>query len=263
MTPDSRTRETHVAERACPGAEALSCFIDGELPGERAEAVSTHVSQCLECADVLGHMQSLRNQPRADAGSRGCPDRETLAAYLISGLGADEQHGVDAHVSTCNACVRVLARTHRQLRGSWTLATPIAPALVARAMTVARQGMNRPLSLRPCRVQPPVRVPAYLRLPVLMPTAFAAGAAFFIALNAANLVPRGRVDQTRAAGAFTANRRVTAAETLMRSEPHDTATVVARVARGLAVEVQEEQPEWLLVSLPTHEQGWVPRRAFE
>ena len=106
-------------------------------------------------------------------------------------------------------------------------------------------------------------LPAYLRLPVLLPATFAAGAVFFIAVNATNVALRVRLDQTRGASAFTPNRRVTTADVLLRSDPRDTAAVVARVARGVAVEVQAEEREWLLVSLSTGEQGWMPRRAFE
>ena len=264
MTSDDRVHEPRVDERACPDAEILSCFIDGELSGDRAAAVATHVSRCPECADVLSQLRLLDNQGGADTGAArgGCPDRETLTGYLLASLAAEEQHAVDAHVLTCDACVQVLASMHRQLRPSWKLDAPVPAAIVRRALTVARPHAGRSLSLvRPA--QPSAGVPAYLRLPVLLPTAFAAGVAFFIAINAASLVPRAGVDHTRAAGVFTGHRRLTTGDALMRSEPRDTATVVGRVARGVAVEVHAEEREWVLVSLPTHEQGWVPLRAFE
>jgi anti-sigma factor RsiW len=265
MTPNDNVHQRRADEIACPGAEALSCFIDGELRGERAAAVGTHVSQCPECGDVLRQMQTLADQRGADTGAAdgGCPDGESLAGYLMDSLADDEQLAVDAHVLTCDACVRALARTHHQLQRLSALDAPVPPVIAARAFALARPGAERSLSLLRRRRRPRASVPAYLRLPVLLPTAFAAGAVFFIAVNAASLVPRARLDRTRGASAFTQNRRVTTADVLVRLDPRDTAAVVARVARGVAVEVQAEEREWLLVSLPTGEQGWMPRRAFE
>jgi anti-sigma factor RsiW len=263
MTREDRGHEPEVAARACPGAETLSCFIDGELTGDRAAAVETHVSQCLECAGVLEQMQSLGNQRRADVSGNECPDGEFLAGYLVGSLAADEQREIDAHVVTCDACVYALAKTHRQLRRARTLDAPVPLATIEQAIVRARPDGGRSLSLVRRRMQAEQHVPVYLRLPVLMPTAFAAGAAFFIAINAANVLPRTRTEQTRAAAVPTGNRRVTTADTLVRSEPRDTAAAVSRVARGVAVEVQAEEREWLLISLPTREHGWVPRRAFE
>jgi anti-sigma factor RsiW len=264
MTPNDRAHEPRAAEIACPGAEALSCFIDGELRGESAAAVGTHVSQCPECGDVLRQMQTSAGQRGADTGAAdgGCPDGESLAGYLMGSLADDEQLAVDAHVLTCDACVRALARTHHHLQRLSALDAPVPPVIVERAFALARPGAEGSLSLLRRR-RPRASVPAYLRLPVLLPTAFAAGAVFFIAVNAANLAPRARLDQTRGASAFTQDRRVTTADVLVRSDPRDTAAVVGRVARGVAVAVQAEERQWLLVSLPTGEQGWVPRRAFE
>jgi len=253
---------TQRAHDPCFDAEALSCFIDGELPADRTAAAKMHVSQCRECADVLSEMQSLSGQRHAD-GDTSCPDGESLAGYLSGRLAAAERDAIDAHVLTCDACVHALVKTHRQLQRPWTLDAAVPRAIIERAFALTRPGADRSLSLVRRRTQPPRRVPAYLRLPVLMPAAFAAGAAFFIAVNAANLAPRARVSQSRGASALTGNRRLTTAEALVRSEPRDTAAVVARVARGVAVEVQAEEREWLLISLPTQEHGWVPRRAFE
>lgn len=265
MTPNDRAHEPHADEIACPGAEALSCLIDGELGGEHAAAVGTHVSQCPDCGEVLRQMQTLTNQRVADTGTAGggCPERETLVGYLMGSLAGDQQRAVDTHVLTCDACVHALARTHHRLQCLLALDAPVPAAIAERALALARPDGERSLPLVRRRRRPRASVPLYLRLPVLLPTAFAAGAALFIAVNAANLAPRPRLDQTRGASAFTENRRVTVADVLVRSDPRDTAAVVARVSRGVAVEVQAQEREWLLVSLPTGEHGWVPRRAFE
>jgi len=263
MTPDDRAHQQSLYATICPDAEVLSCFVDGELPGEGAATVQTHVWQCQECAGVVADMQSLSDHAWVDTASGACPSRETLTGYLLGGLGAPDQAAVDAHALTCDACVHALVKTHRQLQRSWTLDAPIPLALVERASAAARPGADRSASRWRNRRQPPARVPVYLRLPLLMPMAFAAGVAFFVVVNAANLVPHAHVDQTRAASLSTGKRRVTTSEALVRSEPRDTATLVTRVARGMAVEVQAEDREWLLVSLPTGEHGWMPLRAFE
>jgi anti-sigma factor RsiW len=265
MTPNDRAHEPLGHELACPSVEALSCFIDGELHGDRAAAVGTHVSRCPDCGEVLRQMQALGDQGGASAGAAGggCPERETLVGYLMGSLASDEQRAVDAHVLTCDACVHALASTHHRLRRLVALDAPVPAVIVERALASARPDGERPFSLVRHRRRARASVPVYLRLPVLLPTAFAAGAALFIAVNAANLAPRPRPDQTRGASAFTEDRRVTTADVLVRSDPRDTAAVVARVARGVAVEVQAQEREWLLVSLPTGEHGWVPRRAFE
>jgi hypothetical protein len=265
MTLNDHTHGTLADEIACPGVEALSCFIDGELGGDYAAAVGTHVSQCPDCGEVLRQMQRLGTQRVADTGAAGggCPERETLVGYLMGSLAGDQQRAVDTHVLTCDACVHMLASTHHRLQRLSAFDAPVPAAIAERAFALARPYDGRPLALVRRRRRPRASVPVYLRLPVLLPTAFAAGAALFIAVNAANLAPRSRPDQTRGASAFTEDRRVTTADVLVRSEPHDTAAVVARVARGVAIEVQAQEREWLLVSLPTGEHGWVPRRAFE
>ena len=149
MTLNDRAHEPPAHELACPGVEALSCFIDGELGGDRAAAVGTHVSQCPDCGEVLRQMQTLTNQRVADTGTAGggCPEREILVGYLMGSLAGDQQRAVDTHVLTCDACVHALARTHHRLQRFLALDAPVPAAIVERALALARPDGERPLSL--------------------------------------------------------------------------------------------------------------------
>lgn len=50
-----------------------------------------------------------------DALIRNCPQPEQLAAYVDRGLGLHERSLIEAHVSICPVCARVIANAVRTL----------------------------------------------------------------------------------------------------------------------------------------------------
>jgi len=108
--------------------------------------------------DWLGN--TLRSSPAASLDA--CPDAETLAAWTDGALKAQAATAVEAHASSCNRCMAVLAAMERtapavRLRHAWTPArlfrwlVPATAAATAIAIWVLVP--NRPVTL-------PVAAPA-------------------------------------------------------------------------------------------------------
>jgi len=49
-----------VAERCPVTSEALSAFVDGELPGEQRRELARHIVTCPSCSRQLGSVYSLK-----------------------------------------------------------------------------------------------------------------------------------------------------------------------------------------------------------
>ena len=99
-------------------------------------------------------------------------------------------------------------------------------------------------------------------VPVLVPTAMAAGALFMVVLQETRL-PVGQGNERTRAVSVQQSVRVTAPETIVRSKPDPRADEIATVARGTMVAVTDEERNWLRVDLHEGRTGWVERRAFE
>jgi anti-sigma factor RsiW len=258
QTPGSPTTSS------CPSWETLSCYADAELAADEAAAVERHLAHCRPCGALL---QTLLTRiatplPRPDCCAPDCPPTEALLRYLVSPHETEIDAAVDAHVRQCDACVGSLAALVRQAQLDDPAAVPAA--VVARAATAAqRTDRQEPLELHDA-LRP---TPVWLRLPVLMPMAFAAGILLFVGtqqLQGMFAVPgeRWRAVQARPTARPVA-RRVLTTDTLLRMAAQPTADIVTELRRGTALDIIAEQSDWLQVALPDGRHGWAPRHAFE
>lgn len=177
-----------------------------------------------------------------------CPNDELLIGYVTGDLADLEQHQVNTHVGTCDRCVETVRSVHARLR---VIAEPLEPppdAVRARARAV-RDGARIAAGSRP--------VPLLLRLPLLIPMSFAAGALLVVGAQTwlAPAQPRVIIRAVQ--------MQRTTQDASVHAQPQEHAAVVASLHAGEMVEVRSEQPGWYRVTLADGSEGWVAARAFE
>lgn len=258
------------SDRQCPDFEDLSCFVDDELAADRTATVGDHVAACARCAGLTARLRQGFGEARGAfdgaAGSARCTDEEELILYLTRGLSDADRQAVEAHLSRCDACVYGVSLLHRRLRIDETVDQPVPAALRARVRELIEAG-GRDLAGQSAPSAPVdwlhrVRdgLDRFLRLPVLVPVAVAAGALLVIGVQRDVGGPGSSgiraVEQV-------ADMRVTAARALVRELPRATGVVVAEVKAGDIVRVASEDRDWYRVILADQRSGWVEREAFE
>ena len=255
----------------CPDFEDLSCFIDDELEAARREVVSGHVESCERCSSLTARLQGSFDGPVGgiDAGISGgrCSDEESLILYLTQGLSESERNAVEAHLSRCDACVYGIALLRRRLHIDDTVDRAVPTAIQEKVREVIEAGArdlaeqdrgDGPVSGWVHRVWE--SLDRFLRLPVLVPTAVAAGALLVIGVQNQNL---GSGSSGIRAVEQVSMVRVTATRALVRDLPRATGAVVAELRAGDRVELAGEDRDWYRVVLSEDRSGWVEREAFE
>lgn len=253
----------------CPDFEDLSCFIDEELEPERLDSVRDHVGACERCTGLTSRLrQGFGASPGGlDGGTGGarCADEEGLILYLTRGLANGEREAVEAHLSRCDSCVYSVSLLRKRLH---------VDSSVDRAVPVALRNKVRELIDAGTRdLAAEVRTPAvswvhrvregldrFLRLPVLVPAAVAAGALLVIGVRSPDLIANG--SGMRAVEQVT-TMRVTAGRATVRDLPRAGSSVVAELKAGESVRVASEDRDWYRVILSDERSGWVEREAFE
>jgi hypothetical protein len=122
---------------------------------------------------------TLRQSPVGAAD--GCPDAETLAAWVDGGLSAKAAAAVELHASNCSQCIAMLAAMERsapaaRVRHAWTPGrlfrwlAPITAAATAVAIWIAVPDRpvtsNRAQDLEAAPAAPMVQVPVPTPIPV-------------------------------------------------------------------------------------------------
>jgi len=190
-------------------------------------------------------------------GGPDCLATEVLLDYLVSPQASENGDPIDAHIRQCDVCVGRLAVLLRQAHLDHPAAAPAAVmARAAAAVQPDRQPLTR---LRDAAHH----APAWLRLPVLMPLAFAAGVFVFMGAQQLRQTLAGPGERWRAVQARPPVRRVLTTDALLRMAAQPDAGVVTALQRGTTVDIITEQSEWLQVVLPDGRRGWAPRAAFE
>lgn len=247
------------ATSCCPGWETLSCYADAELAADETAMVERHLAQCLRCDALVHILPALIAAPLVarDAVGPDCPPTETLLSYLAPPRETERDQTIDAHVRQCDLCVGRLAALARQ--------DPLDDPAVVPAAVVARAAPAAP----PDRHAPPKRhdavhhTPVWLRLPVLMPLAFAAGVLVFVGTQQLQETFAGPGERWRAVQTRPAARRVLTTDTPLRMAAQPDAGIVTELRHGTTLDIIAEQSDWLQVALPDGRRGWAPRRAFE
>lgn len=256
------------AAPGCPDFELLSCFADGELEAQPAEAVAAHLASCGRCAALsarLGIGFAAAEARRDGAVRADCIDEERLVVYA---LGEPAGDGIAAHLAGCDGCVTALTALRKRL-GALPAVDTAVPADVHQRARIALEAAMAELAPaaappRPARVLFFQRWREALRVPVLVPAALAAGALVMVALHgplgSGSSVPGER---SRAVAPDAATMRVTAVEAPVRSRPSNQSELVTTVRRGATVVVAGVERDWYEVQLDGGRQGWVEREAFE
>jgi len=257
----------------CPDFEDLSCFADGELDAAQVSKVAEHVSVCERCSGLMTHLTRGfgRSELGADAGASGsaCADEERLILYLMRHLGADERVVVEKHLGHCDACVYGLSLLHRRLRIQDTVERPV-PALFQERVRAIIEMEARERVVRDSEPVPAARwwgrvresLDRFLRLPVLLPAAVAAGALLVVGVRGGRLAAPGAPSEFRAVD-LTRDLRVTAGRAEVRERPSANSALLGTVQRGQLVRVAGEERDWYRVESAESGTGWVAKEAFE
>ncbi len=118
--------------RGCPDREKLLLYAEGELTGQDADEVDSHVTDCKTCEETVSDLRAmaavLRRAGLRSAGgpravlsrtgsggaagascSAGCPDAGTIAGYVDGSLEKRRAGEVEEHLVSCRACLGLVA----------------------------------------------------------------------------------------------------------------------------------------------------------
>jgi hypothetical protein len=266
------TPQTKSDHATCPDFEDLSRFVDGEVDGDRASQIGTHVRHCAWCAGlatmIRAYFEAAAASADSTAGGSSCGSNEMLVSYLTTGLSDAERHSIDTHVRGCDQCIRTLTLLQRRLLSSEEIPAPVPAFLVERATDAATPerapvkpaaGLAEAWSALSSVGR---RLSAHIRLPALVPAAVAAGALLVVAGEHNWMKPEPLKEMSRAVPSHRA-LRITAPEAVVRLQPNSRTEVVATLSRGTTIEVTSLEKDWYRVTLPGGAEGWVERQAFE
>lgn len=260
---------------ACPDFEDLSCFIDDELDAGRLGTVRDHVDSCPRCASLTARLQQAFDGtpdggPGGLAGAR-CSDEEGLILYLMRGLSAQDRAAIETHLSHCDSCVYGISLLRKRLRIDDCVDRAVPSALREKVREVIEAGAREIAEQHAAGSAAPAQalwlhrvrdsLDRFLRLPVLVPAAVAAGALLVIGVQNQNAAPGG-ASGIRAIEQVS-TLRVTVPRASVRAEPRANGAILAELDLGDAVRVAGEERDWYRVLLPGEQSGWVEREAFE
>ncbi len=126
-------------------ADDLFALVSGRLPGDRMEALHSHLAGCPECRARLATLSWIRDQVAEHGGMvfDGHPSAEELVGYEERGGGTDPERLriLERHVAVCEACtedLRILTEVGKDLASGAPGSSP----------GVARPSPGRPAGLR-------------------------------------------------------------------------------------------------------------------
>lgn len=253
----------------CPDFEELSCFIDDELEPALLASVRDHVGGCERCTSLTSRLRQgfgagLGGLDGGMSGTR-CADEEGLILYLTRGLADGERVAVEAHLSRCDSCVYSVSLLRKRLHVDGSVDRAVPAALREKVRDIIDAGArDLAVEAQPRAMSWVHRVreglDRFLRLPVLVPVAVAAGALLVIGVQS----PDGAPDRS---GIRAVERvetlRVTAGRATVRESPRASSPVVAELKAGASIRVASEDRGWYRVILSDERSGWVEREAFE
>ena len=182
-----------------------------------------------------------------------CPDAEQLVAYLTTGLSTSEEITLEHHLLECDACTEAVTIMHQRWRMAERIAVPVPVPLTTqpaapRAAVRASAGSGRRK-----------RLAALTRLPILMPTAFAAGALIMLAMQ--QVWPQPSQSLTRAVSIQEVLR--VRNRTPVYAAPDTHATLITTLPAKRVIDVREQYRSWYRIALPDGHDGWVEQSALE
>jgi anti-sigma factor RsiW len=124
---------------ACPDAQTLSMYLDGELAPTARATIEGHLVSCCVCRQQVRRWetieQALENslnqhtKSRFMMGENPCARHAELSGYISGMLSPQEQQVVEEHLQRCDACLaEVMALRHtRSLLAQEQLLSPPQP----------------------------------------------------------------------------------------------------------------------------------------
>jgi len=176
------------------------------------------------------------------------PSDELLLAYIASPSSSAEYDWVDAHLRGCDRCLHLLMNISRRHDLLEELHPPedAAHGQSSRAARGALSGRSAVLNRS-------VRNP--LRLPLLIPAAFAAGLLLAVAARTW-VLPRPDSVQMRGVPPR-GEMSVRVLQAVMREAPARSAELRGTLEQGAIVRVEDQQSGWCLVTLEDGRTGWL------
>jgi anti-sigma factor RsiW len=261
----------------CPDFDALSRFVDGELRALNMEEVRDHLANCTPCTQLAkrlnGRPDWLVSQASVERPVSGCAPADEMLLYVSASeqMRAAERRAFEAHLHRCDPCLTEVSRLHHRLGVAQSVEVSV-PAPVRERARVVLEPALRELAAESGSAQASSaeglwgvlrrRLKAFLELPILVPTAMAAGALFMVVLQETRMQPGQNFERSRAVS-VQQRVRVTAASASVRAKPNPQANEIATLSKGAFVAVTEEDRNWVRVDLSEGRTGWVERRAFE
>jgi len=144
---------------ACPGAQTLSMYLDGELAPTARPAIESHVDSCSVCRQLVRRWETIEQalekslnqytKSRLMVGESSCARHTEVSGYVSGVLSPQEQQVLEEHLQQCDAClaeVMALRRTRSLLAQEQLLSPP--PPLVQRVRQAIIES-NPSLTIRP------------------------------------------------------------------------------------------------------------------
>lgn len=175
------------------------------------------------------------------------PDEESMLAYLERRLGRDADLVIEQHLDVCDLCLATLRVSYARLtlaNDDGHLAWPATPAIPSQP-----------------HHSPALRRFSWTRIPRLAPLSFAAGLVLALALRPWLATPENLIG-LRSAQPLPTMHRVQHAAWIYR-QPNQASAILATIQAGQSVSIVSGEGDWLQVTLPNGDDGWVERRVIE
>ncbi len=150
----------------CPDKKLLEDLALGLLPESEAGPLRAHLKECPRCLDEAAFAKALRLGLAGEKGSGGCLSDEDLCHLRDGTLPEDGQARALSHLAGCPRCASALRSLERSLLDAEQHPVDAPPALLERALLLARPPAPRPESVRLSWLQRILQGPFLLRLSV-------------------------------------------------------------------------------------------------
>lgn len=151
---------------ACPEPETVGAYVEGGLGPYELDSFYAHLAECDDCRlevtlVLIGQASPDVSVPVPDelrarvvaAGEpvegivEGCPDSQTIAAYIEERLDPEENSLLIDHIGNCDDCRREIALIEME-RNSSQLSRAVPPELRARVIGAGSRGTRRLRTVR-------------------------------------------------------------------------------------------------------------------